>query len=203
MKKTALHVCAVMVMLSAAACNNTKTDSSTTTTTDTAILTENNTSNESGNMADRVEDAFNGNQDSNFLAKALVSNNEDMQLLQAGIDKGTNSDLKMQAKMMQKDHNKIIDGLKTTGTRLSYPLPVTDDGDAMKIMDKLNNKDKGNDWDKKWVDEVVDKHEKEIKTFERAENDVKDPQIKEMIVATLPTLRSHLEMAKGLQDKMN
>ena len=53
-----------------------------------------------------------------------------------------------------------------------------------------------------WTDEMVDAHEKTISRFESAQKDVKDEELRTMITNTLPTLRSHLDMMKGLQAKM-
>jgi predicted outer membrane protein len=49
----------------------------------------------------------------------------------------------------------------------------------------------------------VNDHKKVISMFEDAQDDVQDPQLKNMITDALPKLRMHLEMSQTLQDKLS
>ena len=50
------------------------------------------------------------------------------------------------------------------------------------------------------ADEIgVGAHEDAVKLFEKASNDVKDPDVKQFAIQTLPTLQQHLQMAKTLK----
>jgi putative membrane protein len=59
----------------------------------------------------------------------------------------------------------------------------------------------GADFDKHFVSEVgIKDHQKDIKEFEKAGKDAKDPDVKAFIEKTLPTLREHLAQAQKLPE---
>jgi putative membrane protein len=70
-------------------------------------------------------------------------------------------------------------------------------------MDDKNDDKKGAEWDKEWIDDMVEMHEKDVKKFEEAQNDVADPELKTMVSEALPVLRSHLDMTKQIKAKMD
>ncbi len=55
-------------------------------------------------------------------------------------------------------------------------------------------------FDKAYADEIgVGAHEQAVELFEKASNEVKDPDIRQFAIQTLPTLQQHLQMAKSLK----
>jgi putative membrane protein len=42
-----------------------------------------------------------------------------------------------------------------------------------------------------------------VKLFEKASNDVKDPDVKQFAIETLPVLQQHLEMATAMQQRLD
>lgn len=144
----------------------------------------------------------NGNPDSNFVVKAALTNNAELRILQAGLDNGTNKELKMHARMMIADHKTMGKTVKAYSTKKGYTLPDTDNGKADDELAKLGQKAKGADWDKEWVDHMVSAHKDCIDMFESGKNNAKDAELKTIIDSALPILHSHLDMMKQLQDKM-
>src|SRR4051812_21854838 len=55
-------------------------------------------------VADEVKEKMHTNVDSDFVVKAALTNNAELKILQAGIDKGTDKELKTHARMMLADH---------------------------------------------------------------------------------------------------
>jgi putative membrane protein len=49
---------------------------------------------------------------------------------------------------------------------------------------------------------MVKDHEKDVKEFEKAAKDAKDPDVKTWATNTLPTLKHHLDMARTTQKKV-
>jgi putative membrane protein len=154
--------------------------------------------------ADRVADIFsnNNNPDSAFLADAISSNEAEVQLLQLGVDKGSDAGLKSDARHMITDHKTLIRQLRDYARMKNYPVPMDADGKGADHLDDLRNKDAGKDWDQKWADIMVDEHDKAIKDFEKASDKVKETSLKNKINAALPTLRHHREMMQMLKDKL-
>lgn len=146
--------------------------------------------------ADSAQDAINGDQDKRFVQDAAEMNTKELAWVNAGIQNGTDADVKKHAKHMLPDHEKMGKDVAAYAAAKGIELPNVD------VTNEVdNNEKKGSDWDKKWADKMVDDHEKVINRFENASTSVKDPELKTMIDNTLPTLRSHLEMAKTLQAK--
>ncbi len=148
--------------------------------------------------ADSVQDALNGDQDRRFVQDAAEMNAKELAWINAGIRNGTDADVKKHAEHMLPDHEKMGAEVTAYAASKGIELPNVDVTNEVNISES-----KGNDWDKKWADKMVDEHEKAINHFENASGSVKDPELKTMIDNTLPTLRSHLEMAKTLEAKYN
>ena len=59
-----------------------------------------------------------------------------------------------------------------------------------KTKDNLSAKS-GDDFDKAYVDDMIEDHEKDIKDFDNAVKRLKDPQLKAFAQNTLPVLKMH------------
>lgn len=148
--------------------------------------------------ADSVQDALNGDQDKRFVLDAIELNTKELAWLQAGKQNGTDAEVKKHAEHMMADHEKLGADMQAYASSKAIEMPNVDVANEVN-----NNKDKGRDWDKEWADKMVDDHEKTINRFENASGSVKDPELKTMIDNALPTLRSHLEMARTLKAKFD
>lgn len=201
--------------LSFAACNNAGNNASNTTDSVKAKLQEagqkigdaaNTVGNDIKNAADTVvnkaQEAFNRNPDSSFAVKATISNEKELKILDEGTVKGTDKELKTDAKKMIADHKKLRAELKTYASSKGYKLPDENDVENNDIQTINNNHQLGNDWDNAWTSQLVTDHKNDIDDFEKAENNVKDPALKKLISNTLPTLRKHLDMVNKLQNDL-
>jgi putative membrane protein len=134
-----------------------------------------------------------------FVNYAVPANTKEMVWLREGIAKSGNSDIKNHAKMMLKDHQQLDEKVKaylsTKGTNLN--VPAVDTTNAVNINDK-----KGKDWDKAWVDKMVDDHSELLDKLKSSQKDVKDSSLLTLINNTIPTVESHLAMAKTMKSKM-
>ena len=89
--------------------------------------------------------------------------------------------------------------LKALAAKKSVVLP-TDIGSHKSTIDDLS-KLSGADFDKAYVEAMVEDHEEDVDLFDD-NTDNSDADIKAFTTKTLPTLKSHLEMIKGIQSKM-
>ena len=203
MKKelTKLNILLLSGILVASGCNNSQNGNQSTTDSttvsakiDTAVQ----------NLKQKAENLVNvGNPDSDFVVKATIANKEEINILQAGIDNGTSKELKAHARMMLTDHKKLGDKVSAYASDKGYTLPADDNGKANDELTKLNSHSKGNDWDKAWVDFMVNAHSDDISMFEKAQNNAKDSTLKNMIGSALPVLQNHYDMVKQLQNNMS
>jgi putative membrane protein len=148
------------------------------------------------NKVDEMKEQRQENQDANFVQDAIKANNKELYLLKLGVDKGTSKELKSHAKMMWDDHQKL--GEQLNAYAAAHNITVSTDQPTSGLADDKA----GTDWDKRWVKDMADEHEKATNDFEAERDKANDPALKDMVVNTIPTLRSHWDMVKGLQDKM-
>jgi putative membrane protein len=123
----------------------------------------------------------------------------EIKALMIGKSKG-GKEVKKSAGQMLSDHKAL--GEKVKDYVASHNI-VLDGVDTAGIDNDLNNKAAGMDFDRSWADKMVNDHERVIKRFQDAQNDVKDSTLKTLITNALPKLKSHLEMSKQLRDKLN
>ncbi len=180
--------------LTLASCgNNSNTVESTTDTLASKV------ENGMDKLGDKVDTMMNKKSaDEEFLSDAVEANTMELKALMMGQQKG-GKDVKMHAGHMITDHKKLGADVKDYIAKKNIKI---DEVDTTKMDNDLGDKT-GMDFDKAWADKMVSDHEKVIKMFEDAQNDVKDADLKNMITAALPKLKSHLEMSKQLQDKLN
>jgi putative membrane protein len=177
------------------ACNNSgkesgsTVDSSGTTTVDTS----NNNNNQANNTVDQPTSVF--------MTKAADGGMSEVQMGQIAQQKGSNQRVKDFGSMMVNDHSKANDELKSIAGQKSVTLPDSISAEHKKMMTDLQKK-KGKDFDKAYIDMMVDDHQKDVSEFEKASNETKNPDVKSWIDKTLPTLRMHLDSAKAIQGSL-
>jgi putative membrane protein len=135
----------------------------------------------------------------NFWTKAAQGGMAEVELSKAALQKSTNAEVKKFAQMMVADHTKANDELKSLAAKKSVVLPA-DLGSHKSTLDDLNTKT-GADFDKAYVDAMVKDHENTVDLFEDNTGNA-DADIKAFTTKTLPTVKSHLEMIKGIQSKI-
>jgi putative membrane protein len=101
--------------------------------------------------------------------------------------------------MMVTDHSKANDQLKSLAASKNITLPDSVSDEQKKHMDELRKKT-GDDFDKAYIDMMVDDHKEDVDMFEKASNNLKDADLKSFAATTLPTLRTHLDSAQIIQE---
>lgn len=186
--------------------NNVATDTSTTTTsgTDTSSTTSTvgaSGSDTSGTAGTSTMATTLDHDDQEFVNKAAQGGMAEVMLGQTASTKGTSPDVKNFGNRMVSDHGKANDELKQLAQNKGVTLPADIDDESKKMADKLSTLS-GKDFDKAYISGMVDDHEKDVKEFEKASKDAKDPDLKAWATKTLPTLQDHLKMAKEAKSKL-
>lgn len=195
MKKLSIFLMLVLASWSFQACDTKKNDS-----TEQAEEANENT-------ADALEDANkdqaadNLEDDSEFAIKAASGGMMEVELGNLAMQKATNARVKEFARMMVDDHTKANSELKSLAASKNITLPATMGNDHQKHLDDLRAKS-GADFDKAYMDLMVEDHDEDIDLFEKASNNAKDADVKAFAAKTLPTLRKHHESAKSIKDGM-
>jgi putative membrane protein len=184
----------VVIILSVAmmACNNRpKTDSSKDTDKN-AMLVEN----------AKVEGQDNEQGDQGFLNEAASGGMMEVELGRYAQENAVNPRVKNFGAMMVRDHSKANEELKSLASSKSLTLPSSMDEKHMNKVNELKGKT-GADFDKEYMKEMVDDHEKDVDEFRKQSENAKDADIKAFAAKTLPILQTHQDSAKAIRDALD
>ena len=135
-----------------------------------------------------------------FAVKAASGGMEEVQLGQLAQQKASSQRVKDFGSMMVQDHSAANDELKRLASSKNITLPTSVSNDQQDDINDLSKKS-GTDFDKAYMKMMVNDHEKDIKEFEKAGNNLKDADVKNFAMKTLPTLQKHLDSAKAITGK--
>lgn len=139
--------------------------------------------------------------DSKFAVSAASGGMMEVQLGELAKQKAASQQVKDFGAMMVRDHTKANDELKALAIQKNITLPPAPGEDHMDHIKNLTEKS-GKDFDKAYIDMMVDDHEKDVKKFEECSKDGKDADLKAFAAKTLPTLQQHLDAVKKLKASM-
>jgi len=139
--------------------------------------------------------------DAEFAVKAAAGGLAEVELGALAQQKGTSAEVKDFGGMMVKDHSAANDELKALARKKGITLPAALDMDEQKLKADLSAKS-GADFDKAYIKAMIDDHEKDVKLFEKASRELKDPELQQFAAAKLPVLRSHLEHCQAIGKKV-
>jgi putative membrane protein len=134
---------------------------------------------------------------SDFAVAAANGGMMEVELGKIAEEKAVNKKVKDFGAMMVKDHTAANDNLKSVAGMLNITLPDSVSDDTRKEIDKLKMK-KGKDFDKAYVDMMLDDHKKDIAEFRKCADNCSDSSIKSFASTTLPTLEKHLDSIQAI-----
>ena len=135
---------------------------------------------------------------SDFMTKVADVGMTEVKLGQMAQDKAMNQRVKDFGAMMVKDHSAAGDELKSLASGKNVTLPATPGEEHQRKMEDLSKKT-GKDFDKAYINAMVDGHQSAISDFEKASKNTKDADVKAWIDKTLPTLKMHLDSARAIK----
>lgn len=126
-----------------------------------------------------------------FLERAAIASRLQIRLAELGSGQANNSDVRNHAERVKGDNRQLLDSLTAMIQRKSSSArPVVDSPASAETYALLAAKS-GADFDREFVRVMADLHDATISLFEQAVSETKDPDIKELAAAQLPTLRAH------------
>ena len=145
----------------------------------------------------RAEKAFD---DAMFVRMAASGGMTEVMLGKIGEEQAKSADVKKFAGQIVADHSKANTELKAIAEAAKIQVDEALMKEHQKHVDMFKDY-KGSDFDKDYIDHMIKDHEEDVALFTRASNEAKNEQLKDFAKRTLPTLESHLKMAKSLQGK--
>ena len=125
----------------------------------------------------------------------------EVELGKIAAEKGSHQRVKEFGKRMQADHGKANEQLKKIASSKGVDLPTQPSGEHKSTMDKLT-KLSGAEFDREYMDAMVDDHKEDIEKFQTQADKGKDPDLKKFASDTLPVLKKHLELAQSTQKQV-
>lgn len=204
MKKLSIGAILLSWVCIFSACNGNNSTESTTSSDSTATSMSSDTTKTSDKKMDTTTNNA-GNQmidqsTRDFVADAATGGMMEVELGNLAQQKAKNQRVKDFGKMMVDDHTQANNNLKDIASRKNITVPAAITDDQKKEMDKLSKKS-GADFDKAYVDMMVEDHKKDIAAFKKATGNVGDNDIKNFATSTLPTLQKHLDSIQAIKSK--
>ena len=136
-----------------------------------------------------------------FVSKAASGGMLEVQLGKLAQQKGKSQRVKDFGGMMVTDHTKANDELKTLASSANVPVPSSLMPEHQKHVDMMS-KMSGADFDKHYIDMMVNDHKEDINDFKKEANNPSDNAFKTFAGKTLPVLQKHLDSAQAIHSKM-
>lgn len=132
-----------------------------------------------------------------WISKTADAGTTEVELAELATEQATNPDVKKYAQMLVDDHTKVNDELKGIASAKGVKLESEDLGSdrAYKRLSKKTDMD----FDREFVEHMIDSHEDSIKRFEKAAADSKDADIRAFAAKHVDHLRGHLAKAETLR----
>ena len=148
-----------------------------------------------------ADDAVVNHADKSFLQDAYQANLAEIRMGELAQAKTGSPEVKAFAERMIAEHTKAGAQIK----ELSDSKKVTVNTEPTMVAQgkaKLADAKTGADFDKSFASDMVSDHKSVVEAFEKAANESQDADVKALAQKMLPTLKEHLSMAYGLQDKV-
>jgi putative membrane protein len=151
-----------------------------------------------------TDSSTNNNKDKNldFVKEAAYGGLMEVELGKYAQKNAQNKRVRNFGAMMVKDHSKANDELKSLAQKKNYDIPNTLDDKHLKMVNDIQEK-RGADFDKEYMNQMVDDHEKDVdqfKKFAENNNDKIDADLKSFASKTLPVLLMHEDSAKNIKN---
>lgn len=138
--------------------------------------------------------------DADFAVKAANGGMAEVTLGQLAQSNAASQRVKDFGAMMVKDHSEAGDKLKALAQQKNITLPATLGDKEQKMVNDLQKKT-GKDFDKAYMNMMLDDHKEDIQELTKASSNCKDADLKGFATNTLPVLQKHLDSVKAITGK--
>ena len=138
-----------------------------------------------------------------FVEKAGTSGLAEVEMGELGVQKARNGQVKAFAKRMVADHTKANQELLTVSKGKGVQVPSSRTDMHKATVEKFQQQDAGKNFDRDYMEQMVEDHKAAVELFETAADDEKlDLDLRSYAKRTLPTLRDHLKEAQTIESKL-
>jgi len=140
--------------------------------------------------------------DQQFITEAAQDNQVEIQVGKLAAQKASDPAVKRFAQKLADDHTKANQQLQSLPGADQVLQSVSLPEDKRQAIDQLSGLS-GKEFDRAFIDQMVQDHEKAVSRFQEVASSATDPQVKQFASQLLPTLQRHLEQAKALQSRLS
>lgn len=151
--------------------------------------------------------------DTAFIQQALKSGREEMELAKIAAGKSQNGQIKQFAQMLVSDHTAVNEQLVLLGRRNgaaptprggtdTSPPPASPGAAPSSENARQLSALSGSQFDQKFMELIVEGHEKSVELYTREAESGSDPAAKKLASETLPKIEEHLQQAKSLRQQV-
>jgi putative membrane protein len=138
-----------------------------------------------------------------FVEQAGSSGLAEVEMGELGVKKATSGQVKAFAKQIVADHTKANEELLTAIKGKGVQVPSSRSSMHKATVEKFQQQDKGKNFDRDYMEQMVEDHKADVQLFEAAADDENlDLDLRSYAKRVLPTLRDHLKQAQTIQSKL-
>jgi putative membrane protein len=141
------------------------------------------------------------NADQAFLKQLAQANLAEIKAGQMGASKAHNAEVKKFAQKMADDHQIMLTELKSLAKSKDVALPQDVNARDFAEMKKLEHASAG-DFDRRYMDEMMKDHEKDLQAARNIAAKAKDAQFKSAVEHASAKIQEHLQLARSVQGKV-
>lgn len=134
--------------------------------------------------------------DAAFAVDAANDYMGNLDLSKLAAQQAVSAEVKQLAQKIVDEQGKILEELKSIVSKKNIALPSMADNDHKEELNNLSGKT-GNDFDKAYLDYLVDNQKDELKLFEKQASNGKDPDIQVWAAEKVSLLRQQLSTAEN------
>jgi putative membrane protein len=140
--------------------------------------------------------------DAEFVMEAARGGMAEVKIGQLAAQRATNPQVKDFAQRMVQDHSQANNELQGLAQAKNIALPP-DMGDAYRQELERLSQLTGPDFDRAYMDRMVDEHAEDVELFQQQAQRGRDADLKTWAAKTLPTLQSHQELARSIDSAID
>jgi putative membrane protein len=135
--------------------------------------------------------------DRKLIRSAAVDDLTEIRLGVLATEKASNDAVKAFAQRMVADHAAVRDELRKIAEQKGVNLPPALDKRQQAEIERFSGLS-GADFDRAYVQRVVEEHARDMKEFQRRADKVRDQEVRAWVAWAIPTIRDHLSQAEQL-----
>jgi putative membrane protein len=139
-------------------------------------------------------------QDRQYFRDMAQANLAEVETGKLAQQQASSGEVKQYAERMVEDHGRMMQEQERMAGAKGLQMPTQPKKEHQAAVQKLK-KAKGEQFDRAYMSQMVQDHEKTLKLVQQAAKNAKDAELKAMAQKAEPDIKEHLQLAKDLSDR--